>query len=661
MIVEDERTFRLFQLLSTNPDQVKTARELSEQLNVSVRTVKNDMPKVKEIAEKSGVRIISKKREGYWAEIVNAEQFRPVEWQMHVYFNEVNALDENKKRAYEITRILISQQGYMTVDDIADLLHLSRSSIKTALKEMRGILREFQLELLSCPGKGLKVSGSELNLRFCILELFANHHVTAFSVSTYKPYCDYFTVGEMELGSVRRLLIESLHRHQIHILDNNIHRISRFVFVLLNRKKKGHTVEIDNKAAQDLKSMKEYGLACDFAAELRKRRPDVCLQESDILSLELLILMWNDLSDDDPIDQDYPLFAAPCEGLAAAILNAVRQEWGLEFPDRSRALRILKACLIPHYVQIHFNFIGYNLMIGQIVENNYGSSSPLSVALAMSAAQVIEDHSQHPVSEFFLLDMAVRFFVILNLIDYEYRPRRILLCSSAGYQSTAVLRRKLLHKFGPDAFARMDCAEFYEVRQIDQSQYDAVILNNSVLRFPYPIPHVCVDLTPSEKQLDQIESEIILDGYPLNALLKEIKFKPDFVFDEFHYLNRRDFIKVLSYRWARNPHQTENLRQSLMHYSDSCIYNETAVLILSQKYTGTAVFEIYRLERKGMWLSKEIKTILFLAVDFHHHPQRARFIEQLTYGLVSDQNQLESLIRTENLNDLAGVVKAVLK
>ena len=65
------------------------------------------------------------------------------------------------KRILEIIRILLQQQGYITIREIAALLNVSNKTIRNDLALTEGYLDEYHLSLHKKTGTGIRIEGKE--------------------------------------------------------------------------------------------------------------------------------------------------------------------------------------------------------------------------------------------------------------------------------------------------------------------------------------------------------------------------------------------------------------------------------------------------------------------------------------------------------------------
>lgn len=117
--------------LLDNSDQPLQARQLAAMAGVSERTVKNDMAELRELAQASGVEILTRKGKGYLLQVLDHAVYDPVREQLQIRFSTMNyTKSEIVGRTNDIVRRLIVAPRYLTFDAISDQLFLSRRTLQ---------------------------------------------------------------------------------------------------------------------------------------------------------------------------------------------------------------------------------------------------------------------------------------------------------------------------------------------------------------------------------------------------------------------------------------------------------------------------------------------------------------------------------------------------
>ncbi|MCM2534380.1 helix-turn-helix domain-containing protein [Neobacillus pocheonensis] len=149
-----------------------TSEYLAKVLAVTSRTARNDIKELEAIVEDFGASIKSIRGTGYQLEFHQDQIFRQFLQGIMNHekekYDEVPTLPED--RVHYIFKRLLLAEGYCKLDDIADELFISRSTLQNDLKDVKHIFRRYGIILDKRPNFGLKVNGDEFKLRLCMAD-----------------------------------------------------------------------------------------------------------------------------------------------------------------------------------------------------------------------------------------------------------------------------------------------------------------------------------------------------------------------------------------------------------------------------------------------------------------------------------------------------------
>ena len=162
-------------------------------MNISERTVKNDIDHLREACRNCGCILKSVRGKGYILEIRDTERFAQTREWINILFNNVEK-DVKENQSYQLARAIMCGQtadddGFFQLEELAVSLYASLSTIKKKMPWVRNFLESYGVELISRPGRGLRLQGDELSQRLCMLELYENHfrtRVVSFDNYTYE-------------------------------------------------------------------------------------------------------------------------------------------------------------------------------------------------------------------------------------------------------------------------------------------------------------------------------------------------------------------------------------------------------------------------------------------------------------------------------------------
>ena len=136
---------KLVKILSESTEQLWNSEQLAGLLHTSQRTVLRYIKELKEEEEKGGFQLCSQKGKGYIFEIVDRERLRQY-------------LAENEEVKQILLKILLEK--ICKLDDLAEILHYSRSGMAGLIEQVTEEAEAHGLKLLGKPYVGFVVYGS---------------------------------------------------------------------------------------------------------------------------------------------------------------------------------------------------------------------------------------------------------------------------------------------------------------------------------------------------------------------------------------------------------------------------------------------------------------------------------------------------------------------
>ncbi len=169
IITLDERCTQLLIKLVNSSVPIKIS-DLAKMFNVSSRTIRYDLDTIDEFLKYNNLpQLIRKPNVGVkFSELLeNKNEILSLLNELNMYHYVLS----QRERVNIILSELIQQKDYTTINDIADKLMVSRSTVIKDLDKVRQWLTNHGLELKSAPKYGIKVLGEEKALRRAAIEL----------------------------------------------------------------------------------------------------------------------------------------------------------------------------------------------------------------------------------------------------------------------------------------------------------------------------------------------------------------------------------------------------------------------------------------------------------------------------------------------------------
>lgn len=234
----DNRSTKILGLLEQR--QVASSELLVEKLEVSAKTVKNDIRDLNEQLE--GCAVIDLKQGVYKLYITDLEKYRRVKndiEKQNSYFE-----SPQMRMSFIVDTLMNSDSPYL-MDELAYAMNIGRSTLVGDIKKLKEILSLYHLQIVGKTNTGLVLKGEELNLRFFILEnnysiIYDEDFLDDDVVDIVRDETSVYQMDSMTLTHFLKFLTLSLdrllHDHPVHFSDDKYQELlTDFSYQLVNR------------------------------------------------------------------------------------------------------------------------------------------------------------------------------------------------------------------------------------------------------------------------------------------------------------------------------------------------------------------------------------------------------------------------------------------
>lgn len=163
----DSQVQKVLDYIEANPD-VSPAR-LCEEFGVSDRTIRTYVKKLNAVLEPQA-HIHKHRGGGYTLNISDCDAYRSIrDDASNGGLKSIPSTSEG--RVEYLLNDLLSRVDWITLDDLSEILYVSRNAISGDLKRVEAQLAKFDLKLERRPHYGIRVSGSEMSRRLCLANI----------------------------------------------------------------------------------------------------------------------------------------------------------------------------------------------------------------------------------------------------------------------------------------------------------------------------------------------------------------------------------------------------------------------------------------------------------------------------------------------------------
>ena len=618
-----------------------TTDELARRLSVSARTIKYEMIEVRSVLPKYGAELFAKRNEGYSILVKDRELFdryiEPLSLQSGLTNN--FGSDDNARFLY-IARKLVSSSRYAKIEDIADELYLSRSAIREAVNSVMNFLKSYHLETESKPGLGIRTFGTEYHMRMAMTELFAVHFHKVLLDNAGMEYAKWTQCGYEERQEIRHVFLKVLRESRIKVTDTNTQRLAIYFIIVRNRCNAGYRIKLPDRWKEELKGTNEISVASEIYRKLNAGFSGFDLPEEETVFLAVYLMSCRDMWNVEQPQTEYALYYQDAKEMMTELQSYMRDICNIDLIRYPWARKELLNLLISLFISIHFGL--ESLYRFWYDYENQAFHSPVAAALACTAAGFLQDRLDIKISVSFYSQMASLFFKRISLTEYDIRPQKLLLVNSNGLGLNEILQKRIVSRYERlvDSFT---IAELYEIRGMNQEEYDAVLTDTSEIAYHYDLPCCVIRTISSEKEMDLLFNRHLIKAYQTEGLIpREEQIE---IIKNYRYTDELQFFQFLAFRHGKTEKERERIlefMERVSFYDMGYLSAKSVMLYVPASLCEKECIELYCLADTGSWRGKEVEYLLFLSSDWKDDWKRVKALENSFRQLFSEYSNMKA-------------------
>lgn len=580
---------------------------LAKLIQVTSRTIRSDIRELDDFLNKHGATIEPVRSRGYALKITDDRAFRDLLQQLFVVNEPNDPASPEYRQLYMIRRLLIADH-FLKLEDLADELYVSRSTLNNDFKEVKQILQAYGISIETRPNYGIRLKGDEMRLRFCMSEFIINRSSDE-QIDRLENAPRILAPGEMTL--IRGIILEQIQKFGVALSDVAFNNLVIHMAIACKRIRDGNQVAMHSAEIADIRGSEEFKAAEQIAALIGEELGMV-FPEAEVayISLHLSGNKWLAGIKDQRTESITPekLLDARIYELGKSILAEIDRDLNLNISHDSELL--MGICL---HLKPALNRVKYGMNIRNPLLDHVKTNYPLAFQAGVIAAKLIESKLNIAIPEAEMGYLAIHVGAAIERQRMTSRPKRCLVVCTSGVGSARLLQYKLQSTFG----ARLEVAEttpYYKLPQIPLHAIDFVV---STVPIPQtlPIPVVVVQTLLGTGDMDKIEA--LLSGkkeHPLRYI------REDLVFLQQSFTSKEEVISFL----GKHMHTAGLIRSAegfiglvleREHAAPTAYGNLVAIPHPLIPQSEGTVWAICTLGQPIDWAGKPVQFICLLSID----------------------------------------------
>ena len=638
--MKEERLINILKYLEERADKPVTANELSDELQVSVKTIHNDLLDLKNILDTNVVELNAQRGLGYYLEIKDIESFHKNLLLVEKENSKRNEHDFNNTnvRIQYLLEHLLFQKSYVRSDSFSRSIGLSRSQFTNDCSIVRDFIKPFNLKLVSRPHYGIRIEGSEFNRRLCIASAYLQR-MNGYNENTLFP-----AVAEyQELERINKTILKIFKQFNYQVSDVIKQNLIIHLFIALKRVNIGQEIHLDDTILEKLKNTEEYKISIYIVCELSKLF-QISFPESEIGYITMHLngkRTYRQESDTKPlIDKKIDL-------LVTKMLAKVYENYGIDLQKDVELRLVLGLHLVPLLRRIEFGLILKNPLKEEIK-----TKITMAYEVAICALMVISEAYSKYLNEDEIGYFALHFNLAIERVNVDKSKKNVLIVCSTGQGSAQLLKVNFLRHYASQVNI-VNTIQASDLDGYDTSYYD-LILSTIPLANDYSIPVIHVQTFLEEESLNDIQ--IALDKCTFRM---EDYFNEKLFFSDLNIDSKEEILKYMCNQIKKVKEVNDGFYEAVMRresVATTSFGNLVAIPHPDQLMSKETFVAVSVLKKPILWDGKKVQLIFLVSIESKKVHDIQGFYQRVSRLLIS-RNKVRNLIKEKNYKYLIQVLK----
>lgn len=401
---------------------------------------------------------------------------------------------------------LLSRVDWITIDDLATMLFVSRSVVTADLKRASAKLESFGLTLERRPHYGIRVTGPEMSRRLCLANLTLEGMIGGRG-------------GVASLAAIAQCVDGALAEEDFHINSAAYQNLLVHIAVAVERIRANCYVPMEPEHLERLRATSEYAVAGKVAQAVSDSL-DVELPEEEIGYIAIHLASKQTLYAPEPEAGESLVISDEVWAVVTKMLDMVWNVFHFDFRDDLELRMNLARHIVPLSVRIRYHMSIDNPLLMDIKQR-----FPVAYSMALESSCILADEYGSALSEDEVGYIALAFALAIERQKSERPRKNILVVCASGQGSARLLEWKYRQEFGA-WLDRIETCDAVHVASRDLTGIDYVF-TTVPLACPLPVPVREVKYFLDEEDVDSVRrilQDEMTSDLPLTAYFDERLF-----------------------------------------------------------------------------------------------------------------------------------------
>ncbi|MGP4079152.1 BglG family transcription antiterminator [Pseudalkalibacillus sp. R45] len=627
-----------------------TGDYLSKILGVTSRTVRNDIASLNQELKKIGVQIDAQRGVGYFIEPKPDKEIQDLieelfQIDQHVE-SDVPVLPE--ERVLYILKSIVMADDFITIEQLADELFVSKSTVDNDLKQVEKLLSKFDVSLFKKPNYGIKLVGDEMNIRFCLsayLSDFKNEQ--AVNADEDSPS----VIEGIDIDLIKAITKKHIKQLPFNIADLPLNNLIMHIAIGIQRIKKGKSIQLGSIDMEHLKEQKEFFVASHIVTSLEEAF-FIKIPKEEVAYITIHLLGAKQFQDGQLSEDDFVrLIGEGNYQLILEILAEIKRVYRIQLDDDNELIYGLGL-----HLRSALNRLKYKMNLQNPMLKEIKTSYPFSFELAIVASDVIRSKHDLTINEDEIGYIAVHLAAAIERMKNKKKReiKRVAVVCSSGMGTAKLLAASIESKF--PGLTIVGTYPSYSLTDIEE-EVD-LILSTVPINEDSAIPVLQINALLTEDDVEKvrgyISSKYLNDDKEKSFEKLQNLFSEDLFFPEIDKRDPIGIIKTMSYTLEVKGYVNEEYVDSVLEreeISPTSIGNLVAIPHPIKPNALDSCIAIGILKKPVQWGEHTVQFVLLLALNEKDKEEFSPLFNRL-WHIVQDKKLVAELCKTSSFTEL---------
>lgn len=638
---------------------------IASKLGVSSRTIASDIKYINYHFKSLGMEIVSKPRIGTWLE-VREDNKEQIKMDISKVFNSSNE-DEGKRSNYILKKLLMTD-NYISMQEIADELYVSKATINLELRYVEEILKKYKLTFIKKTKYGIKVLGEEKNIRAALTKILKDEKDVSILLSNNN---NGYIQMNLELSDFSNKNFDNTLMHYLNGFMNtfsenmefklSFERLTELVCQLLvtyYRIKKNQIIQFSTEEILQIITLSEFKIVKSLIEDLEKKiKIKTPIEEVAYITLFCIedkanIEEFNNYEKDIFLNNDEELIVILNE-----IYRFVKESYNLKLQEDKQLMKGLKLHLASAINRLKFGIDLSNPLIEEI-KKNYPYAFQIAVDIGNHISNLFGVAMTE--NEIGYVTLHIEAFIERNALKNEKNLKAFIVCGTGI--GVAQLLSVQIKKWFPNIDVVKLVSSLWLSREMNslsnEESPDIIITSIPLPVLKLPVVQVSPIMTSEDINKIKDTVDILISdknenkegNYPiLRKYLNRKSLLIDIVSD-----NSIEIITLLSKNLEDAEYVTKDFAKSAISREElSCTYLSNGVAIphgYVQEVKDPAI-AFAKLKEPVNWGANKVELVFLCALNSKIGIDAEKLFTEL-YEIVNDKDLLKRIKHVDSKENL---------